>query len=168
MTRRMFIGMLVCSAMILGAVKVHGADIGPGRWWRSPDFVKDINLTDKEQQALDDMFAKNRNELIDLRSDLEKERLKLEDILDKEPLNQSAAKAQFKRVEDKRQMLSSERFKFILEVRKLLGLERFRILTAKFEEMRRKRHERPGADQWSRGGVKNSSLTCLESSPTEP
>jgi hypothetical protein len=70
MTRRMFIGMLVCSAMVLGAVQVHGEDIGPGRWWRSPDFVKDINLTDKEKQALDGMFAKNRNELIDLRSDL--------------------------------------------------------------------------------------------------
>ncbi|HVN70910.1 MAG TPA: periplasmic heavy metal sensor [Desulfomonilia bacterium] len=134
MTKRMLIGMLVCSAFFLGVVQARGEDVGPGRWWRSPDMARDINLTDKEKQILDDMFAKNRDALIDMKSDLEKERLKLEDILDKDPVDQSAAKAQFKRIEAKRQRLSAERFNYILEVRKLLGSERFRTLSGKFRE----------------------------------
>jgi Spy/CpxP family protein refolding chaperone len=149
MSKRMLIGMLVCSAMIFGVVQAYADDVGPGRWWRLPEFSRDMGLTDREKQSLDDMFVKNRNALIDLRSDIEKERLKLEDILEKDPVNESAAKAQFKRVEGKREKLALERFNFILDARKVLGPERFRILTGKFEEMKKKRHSRPGGDRWS-------------------
>ncbi len=143
MSKRMLIGMLVCSAMILGVVQAYADGLGPGRWWRSPELSKDMGLTDREKQMLDDMFAKNRNALIDLRSDIEKEQLKLEDILAKDPVNESAAKAQFKRVEEKREKIAFERFQFILDARKLLGPERFRILTGKFEEMKKNRRDRP-------------------------
>jgi Spy/CpxP family protein refolding chaperone len=150
MSKRMLIGMLVCSAMIFGVVQAHADDVGPGRWWRLPKLSKEMGLTDREKQTLDDMFVKNRNALIDMRSDIEKERLKLEDILAKEPLNEAAAKAQFKRVEEKREKLAFERFQFILDARKVLGPERFRILTDNFEEMKKKRPDRPWRDRWSR------------------
>jgi Spy/CpxP family protein refolding chaperone len=149
MSKRMLIGMLVCSAMIFGVVQAYADGVGPGRWWRSPELSKDMRLTDREKQILDDMFAKNRNALIDLRSDIEKERFKLEDILEKDPVNESAAKAQFRRVEEKREKIALERFNFILDARKVLGPERFRILTGKFEEMKKKRLGRPGGDRWS-------------------
>jgi Spy/CpxP family protein refolding chaperone len=149
MSKRMLIAMLVCSAVIFGVVQVYADDVGPGRWWRSPKLSKEMGLTDKEKQILDDMFVKNRNALIDMRSDLEKERFKLEDILAKESLNEAAAKAQFKRVEEKREKLAFERFQFILDARKVLGPERFRILTDKFEEMKKKRQDRHWGDRWS-------------------
>jgi Spy/CpxP family protein refolding chaperone len=147
MSKRMLIGMLVCSAMILGVVQAYSADVGPGRWWRSPELAKDLGLTDKEMQMMDDMFARNRNALIDIKSDIEKEQLKLEDILAKDPLNESAAKDQFRRVEKKREKIAFERFQFILDARKLLGPERFRILTEKFEEMKKNRRDRSGGDR---------------------
>ena len=147
MSKKMLIGMLVCSAVIFGVVEAHSADLGPGRWWRSPELAKGLGLTDKERQTMDDLFARNRNALIDMRGDIEKEQLKLEDILDKDPVNESTARAQFKRVEERREKLAFERFKYILEVRKTLGPERFKILTGKFEEMRKKRQGRFGGDQ---------------------
>jgi Spy/CpxP family protein refolding chaperone len=147
MSKRMFIGMLVCSAMILGVVQAYADGLGPGRWWRLPELSRDMGLTDREKQMLDDMFVKNRNALIDLRSDIEKEQLKLEDLLAKDTFNETAAKAQFKRVEDKRVKIAFERFQFILDARKLLGPERFRILTAKFEEMKKDRRDRAGRDR---------------------
>jgi Spy/CpxP family protein refolding chaperone len=149
MTKKTLIGMLVCSALIIGTVQAYGDNLGPGRWWRSRELSKDMGLTDREKQTLDDLFVKNRNALIDLRSDLEKERLKLEDMLDKDSLNESAAKAQVKRVEEKRSKLALERFQFILDARKVLGPERFRTLTAKFEDMKKARHSRTGTDRRS-------------------
>jgi len=140
MTKKTLIGMLLCSVMLVCAVKVHGDSLAPGRWWRSPELSKDLGLTEKEKQVLDDMYVKNRTALIDLRSDLEKERLKLEASLEKDPFNESAAISQLKRVEERRQKLSYERFKFIIESRKILGAERFRMLSDKFEEMRKSRH----------------------------
>jgi Spy/CpxP family protein refolding chaperone len=152
MTKRMLIGMLVCTATLFGTVQVHGQDMGPGRWWRLPALAKDIGVTDKEKQALDDLFARNRDIFIDLKGSLEKERLKMEDILDKEPLNETDAKIQFKRVEEKRQKIAAERFNYIIGIRKILGSERFRILTGKFEEMKKKRFGEHGEGSLLREG----------------
>jgi Spy/CpxP family protein refolding chaperone len=147
MSKIKLIGMLICSALIFGVIQAYSADIGPGRWWRSPDITRDLGLTDKEKQTMDDIFIQNRNALIDLKSNIEKEQLKLEDILEKDPVNESAAKAQFNRIHERRGKLAFERFNYILEVRKTLGPDRFKILTGKFEEMKNKRHSWPGRDQ---------------------
>jgi Spy/CpxP family protein refolding chaperone len=90
------------------------------------------------------MFIKNRDKFIDMKSDLDKERLKLEDILNKEPVSDASAAAQYKRVEEKRQKLAAERFKYILGVRKILGQDRFQRLSAMADEMRKKRFEHEG------------------------
>jgi Spy/CpxP family protein refolding chaperone len=139
MIKHVVIGMMVCMAMIFGAAQAFAADLGPGRWWQQPDLSSELKLTEKEKTALDDLFNKDRNKLIDLRGATEKERLKLEDILGKDQLDEAAAKDQFKRMENIRSKISAERFNFILGIRKILGAERFRILTGKFEEMRKKR-----------------------------
>jgi Spy/CpxP family protein refolding chaperone len=148
MIKHVFIGMMVCMAMIFGVAQAFAADLGPGRWWQQPELSSDLKLTDKEKAAMDDLFNKNRNKLIDLRGSMDKERLKLEDILGKDPLDESAAKDQFKRMEKIRSKISAERSTFILETRKILGAERFRILTGKFEEMRKKRFGEHGHGSW--------------------
>lgn len=149
MTKQMIIGILVCSAVIFGAVQVYGEDVGPGRWWRQPNMASDLNLTDRDKQALDDLFNRNRSQLIDMKAALEKERLKLDDIFGKNPVDDAAAKAQFKKVQDMRQKLASGRFQYILGVRKILGPDRFQRLTGKFQEMRQKRFNE--GDQGLRG-----------------
>jgi Spy/CpxP family protein refolding chaperone len=151
MMKRILIGILACSAVITGSFQAHADEVTPGRWWRNPNIARDIGISEKEMQALDDLFNKNRNALIDLKAGMEKERLKLEDILNKEPLNESAAMAQFKRVDAYREKLSAERFKFILGVRKIIGSERFHTLMGKFEEMRKKRFGDRGQGRWNRG-----------------
>jgi Spy/CpxP family protein refolding chaperone len=149
MTKQMIIGILVCSAVIFGAMQVYGEDVGPGRWWRQPNVAGDLNLTDRDKQSLDDLFNRNRNQLIDMKADLEKERLKLEDILGKNPVDDAAAKAQFRKVQDMRQKLAAGRFQYILGVRKILGPDRFQRLTGKFQEMRQRRFNE--GDQGFRG-----------------
>lgn len=146
MNKYFVVAVVVLAAMIITSRDVYAQDRGNGRWWQRPGVAKELNLTDKEKQALDDMFIKNRDKFIDMKSDLDKERLKLEDILNKEPVNDTSAAAQYKRVEEKRQKLAAERFKYILGVRKILGQDRFQRLNAMVDEMRKKRfgHEGQG------------------------
>jgi Spy/CpxP family protein refolding chaperone len=137
--RYLFIGMMVCMALTFGTVRVSAADLVPGRWWQQPDISSELKLTDEEKAALDDLFIKNRNKLIDLKGSLEKERHKLEDIMGKSQLDEAAAKKQFKRMESLRTKIFTERFNFLLGIRKILGADRFFTLSGKFEEMRKKR-----------------------------
>jgi len=148
MTKYLFIGMMVCMALTFGTVRAFAADPGPGRWWQDPAMAGELKLTDKEKAALDDLFNKNRNRLIDMRGSMEKERLKMENILGKDPLNEAAARDQFNRMENIRSKISAERFNFILGIRKTLGPDRFRILAGKFEEMRKKRFGEHGQGPW--------------------
>lgn len=153
MTKRMLIGILVCFAMLFGTVvQARGDDLSPGRWWMQPDLARQLSLSKKEKKALDNLFSRNRAALIDLRSSLEKERLVMQDILEKEPLDEAALFAQQRRVGEKRQKLSDERFKYLVGVRKILGADRFRTLSGKYEEMKRGGHAAPAARPWKREG----------------
>jgi len=108
-----------------------------GRWWRMPAVASRITLSEAEKLKLDQLYQVNRQNLINMKGALDKERLILEDVLNKEPLNETKVREQFKKVEKRRAVLSEERFRYILEVRKMLGAERFRKLTAIFEEQLR-------------------------------
>jgi len=153
MTKRMLIGMLVCTAMLFGTVvQARGDDLSPGRWWMQPDLATQLSLSKKEKKALDNLFSRNRIALIDLRSSLEKERLEMQDILERDPLDEAALFAQQRRVQEKRQKLSDERFKYLLGVRKILGADRFRTLAGKYEEMKRGGSSAPAARPWKREG----------------
>jgi len=109
-----------------------------GRWWRMPAMASKIGLSEAEKLNLDQLYQTNRQNLINMKAAVDKERLILEDVMSKEPLNETKVKEQFQKVEKRRAVLSEERFRYVLEVRKLLGAVRFQKLTAIVEE------------QWSR------------------
>lgn len=148
MNSRTFIGMLIFLAVIMASEPVRAQDVNPGRWWRHPEVSRDLSLTRKEQQELDHLYVRNRDALIDLKADLEKERSRLADIMDREPFNEAAARAQLRKVEEKQQRLTSERMRYLIEVRKILGQDRFRALEGKALE---KRGQKPDLDTQGKG-----------------
>jgi Spy/CpxP family protein refolding chaperone len=123
-------------------------DQAPVRWWRIPELAGRLDLNGQEKQTLEKLFVENRKVLLELRSKVEKQRLELEDVLEKPDLDQRAAFDQFKQLEKMRQKLSAERFRYLLEVRKILGRDRY----LKLMDMAKERHERkarPGEDDLS-------------------
>ncbi|MDY6852985.1 MAG: periplasmic heavy metal sensor, partial [Thermodesulfobacteriota bacterium] len=113
--------------------------IPPGKWWRIPKVAEEMNLSDEEKQRLDDVSLTFRRKAVDLRSRLEKERIELGVLFEKEQIDEAAVLAQFKKVESARSVLALERFNVLLEVRKLLGRDRYERLKAKFKQFRGKK-----------------------------
>ncbi len=101
MTKRTLIGMLVCLAVLITAGGAWAQDADPGgRWWRDPGVSRELNLNDRERRSLDRLYMKNRDALIDRKADLEKERSRLADVMEREPFDEAAAKAQLRKVEE--------------------------------------------------------------------
>ena len=128
--------------LCLAVPSVAGANELAGRWWDRPGVARRLGLTDAEKTTLDGRFNEARRNLLDLKNQVEKERLELDIALETEPLDQDAAMKRFQELEQARARLSAERFRFLLEIRSLLGRERFQDLKELFASHRR----RPGRE----------------------
>lgn len=111
-------------------------EIPPGRWWHLPYFVNRLGITDQEKAQLDKLFDYNRNKLVQLKMQVEKERSELAGSIDRQHLNENAAISWMKKLENSRTLLASTRFTYSLEVRKLLGYLRFERLKTLFRNWR--------------------------------
>jgi Spy/CpxP family protein refolding chaperone len=146
----LFMMALICSAgfILFGAVQARAMDMHHGidqcmhyfKWWQSPELSKDLGITAGEKQSLDDLFRKNRDKLVDLKSSLMKDRFKLRDMIEKDTVDEVSVLALNKVVEEDRLMISNERIMYMLGMRKILGPDRFHRLMAKFHEMKGNRH----------------------------
>ena len=136
MLKKIYIGVLLfCIFMLPQSVM---AQKGPfGKWWHNPDISSQLNLTEQEKTRLDNQFVESRRKLIELKSDVQKQRFELETLLEMEELDEDALNEQFKGLEKARNKLANERFRFLKESRKILGKERFQNVKRMFKERRR-------------------------------
>jgi Spy/CpxP family protein refolding chaperone len=122
--------------LAMGPRGMGGLKMPHGKWWRMPEVAKKLELTSEEQQKFDDLFVQSRRQMIDLKSNVQKEGFELEVILDQQNFDESACMDRFKKFQDARTNLTNERFRFLVEVRKLLGLDRYRQLKTEFRDRR--------------------------------
>jgi len=138
-------GIAICVLVLFETVVMaHGRYMHHGQWWQSQKLAQELNLTNDEKLALDALYVKNRDMLIDLKSTLMKDRFKLHDMLGKDTVDETSVLAQNKVVEEDRLKISDEHIKYMLGMRKIIGPDRFHRLMAKFHEMRGKRHSQHG------------------------
>ena len=111
----------------------------PGKWWKMPQVAEKLSLSKEEQEKMNIMYLEHRRQMIDLRSQVERERLEMEQLLDSETLNASACMDRFKKLQEVQNSLATERFKLLVQVRELLGLDRFQKLKEEFQHFRMER-----------------------------
>src|SRR3569833_2570501 len=52
-----------------------------GRWWNNPKIVEKLKLNEDQRKAMDDIFQKHREKLVDLRANLEKAEIEMEPLV---------------------------------------------------------------------------------------
>jgi Spy/CpxP family protein refolding chaperone len=116
---------------IMTVAPAHGKEGVPaGRWWRNPQVVKYLHLTDGEIGELEHAFEDSRLNLIQLKSQVEAEQFKLQNLIDKPTMDESAIKVQHRKLEAARSALAGERLNFFVLIRKIIGYDRFQQLLA--------------------------------------
>ncbi len=61
--------------------------IPSGKWWKRPKVAEKIGITEEEKGKLYNMYYKHRYQMIDFHSQVQKERLELEQLLDSKDFN---------------------------------------------------------------------------------
>src|SRR5712691_3798238 len=66
------------------------AQLPPGKWWRRPEIVQTLNLTDEQQDRLETIFRSSATDLIDFKAEVDKAAIALRGELDRPQLDRAA------------------------------------------------------------------------------
>jgi hypothetical protein len=113
--------------------------IPSGKWWKRSDVVNKIDIAEAEKKKLDNMYYKHRYRMIDLHSQVKKDQLELEQLLDNQDFNAEASMDHFTKLQKAHNTRSTERFRFLVQVRELMGLDRFQQLKEQVKKYRMER-----------------------------
>ena len=115
-------------------VVAGGQDVPAGKWWYNAEIQKNLNLSDKEINKLDNLFSKSRRKLIRLKSKVENEQFELDQLLGQKKVDDAKVEKQFQKLEKVRKNLANERLQFVIGVRNILGHERFQQLKSNYKK----------------------------------
>jgi hypothetical protein len=87
--------------------------------------------------------------MIDLKSEVEKERLELDIVLENQDASKSQIVERYDNLENARKKLSKERFGLLIEVREVIGAERFQSLKEMHRSRTRDKMDRRSKDRSS-------------------
>jgi Spy/CpxP family protein refolding chaperone len=99
-----------------------------GKWWQDSEVAKKLQLTDKQISQLDQNFYQHRLKLIDDTAAMEKEDLKLQNLLDADTVDEGQVNNQVDQVLEARGELEREFTTMNLDTRKVLSLQQWRQL----------------------------------------
>jgi hypothetical protein len=136
------LGAILVVILLFSPSVLFGQDMVDGKWWQSKRIAEELKITDDEKSRLNDTYTASRRELITLKSNVEKERFELDNLLDQRDAKKKDIVGQFDRLEAARSNLSAERFNLLLAVRDIVGIERYQQLKALHRMKRDKRTKR--------------------------
>jgi Spy/CpxP family protein refolding chaperone len=99
-----------------------------GKWWQNPDVASKLQLSDAQVGQLNQVFYNHKLKLIDYGAEMEKQDLKLQNLLDADQPDESQVSAQVDQVLAARGKLEREFTMMNLDLRKQLTLAQWRQL----------------------------------------
>jgi Spy/CpxP family protein refolding chaperone len=99
-----------------------------GKWWQNPDVASKLQLSDAQVSQLNQVFYNHKLKLIDYGADMEKQDLKLQNLLDADQPDENQVSSQVDQVLAARGKLEREFTMMNLDLRKQLTLAQWRQL----------------------------------------
>lgn len=129
--------LLVLMVASLAASSLFAAELPPGKWWRRPDLVERLGLAEEQQNRLDSIFRASASDLIDLRSNVEKQSVALRGELDQAQLNRQNIQRIAAKVSEARARLFDRELMMLVDMRAVLTDSQWTTLRGQLEQMTR-------------------------------
>jgi len=126
---------LVALALFTLATTATAMDLPPGKWWRRPEVIQMLTLTDDQQTRLEAISVRSANELIDFRGEVEKANIALRAELDQPQLNREAIRRAAVRVNDARAKLFERELMMLVDMRAVLSETQWNRMRQTLERM---------------------------------
>ena len=112
-----------------------------GKWWKRPRIVERLKLKPEQQERLDEVFAKNRRAFIDLKADVDRRAVDLDELLAKKESDPVRIASATDALEQAKGRLGKTRTMMIVEMKGILSEEQWQTILELRDEWRRERME---------------------------
>ena len=139
---------LAVLALALATTAFAQANLPPGKWWRRPEIVQQLNLAEDQQTRLETIFRAAANDLIDLRGEVEKQNIALRGDLDQSQLDRATIRHDAQKLSEARAHLFERELTMLIDMRGVLNdsqWSRMRNELDKLGVQRPKSNDRPNA-----------------------
>lgn len=117
----------------------------PGKWWKRPAVVRQLNLSPEQQGKLEDIFARRRREFVDLKADVERRQIDVEELVTAKDSDPKKAAASVDALEQSRLRLRKAATMMFLEQKDVLSAAQWHQVLSRRDEWRTQRQmERRG------------------------
>ncbi|HYH07187.1 MAG TPA: periplasmic heavy metal sensor [Thermoanaerobaculia bacterium] len=130
MTRRFLIA---AALLVLGTIAqtAQAQHMPPGKWWRRPEIVRELELTRDQQSRLDEIFRAAADQLIDAKGEVEKLQIALRGELDRSQLRRAEVQRIATALSAARAKLFERELLMLVDMRGILNEEQWvRVRTA--------------------------------------
>jgi Spy/CpxP family protein refolding chaperone len=143
---------LAAAAFLAGVAPAQMFDAPPGKWWKRPAIVRELELTPEQQDRLDAILAKNRRDFVDLKADVEKKQLDVEELMSRKDSDPKKVTAAIDAVEQSRAKLRKATSLMILEMRGVLTDAQWKKVVERREQWRLERRDQLREGRAGRAG----------------
>ena len=133
--------LLSMAALSSGMAAAQMPEVPPGKWWKRPAVVQTLGLSAEQQEKLDQILQKYRRDFVDLKADVEKKQLDLEELMAKKDSDPKRVTAAIDALEQSRAKLRKTASLMLLEMRGVLTEPQWKQVVERAEQWRQERRE---------------------------
>ena len=151
MRMRVVLAAALGAALALPAIS-QMPETPPGKWWKRPRVVQMLKLTPEQQDKLEEIFARNRKAFVDLKADVEKNQIDVEDLVAKKDSDPKKVSTAIDVLEQSRSKLRKSMAMMFLEQKNVLTPQQWTLFLERRDEWRRERGEEKRRGEMERRG----------------
>jgi|ERR1041385_2454609 Spy/CpxP family protein refolding chaperone len=139
MKRRIAVAALL---VLTASAALAQVNLPPGKWWRRPDVIQLLNLSNDQQDRLERVFQNSANDLIDLRGEVEKQSIALRAALDRPQLDREQVRAIAQRLNEARGRQFQRELMMLVDMRGVLTDLQWNRLRNALDRLAERKQER--------------------------
>lgn len=133
---------LVAAALLACAAIAQGQGLPPGKWWQRPAIVQELQLTNEQQNRLDEIFRGAASDLIDARAAIEKLQIAIRGELDKTQVRKTEILRLATQLSDARGKLFERELVMLIDMRAVLNDQQWAKMRRVLDRMQENHQER--------------------------
>jgi hypothetical protein len=135
MTRRLFLA----AALIACAAIAQAQQLPPGKWWQRPEIVSELQLTNEQQDRLDEVFRGAANDLIDAKAAVEKLQVAIRGELDRPQVRRAELQKIASQLSAARGRLFERELMMLVDMRGVLNEQQWTRIRGHLDRMQQQR-----------------------------
>ena len=146
--------LMLAAVMLLAAAFANAQNMPPGKWWQRPEVVQQLQLTNDQQEKLDEIFRGAANGLIDAKGDVEKLQIALRGELDRPQIRRADVLRIANQLSDARGRLFERELTMLVDMRGVLNDQQWNRMRNVLDRPREFQRPRPMERPQGRGKLR--------------